>query len=464
MTSFSDSHGLEFTAASPGSVTRFGELTAAFLGFRRDMMKQLAALLETDPAMPMAICVKGYFMKMSGMKTLTPVADEQLAVLDGMDAAGRLNPRERMHRRALTHWCAGDMVAATDAWERLLLDHPLDGLALRLAHFTHFYSGDGRKLRDSVARALPHWPEDHPLYGFLLGMYGFGLEESGDYAKAEGFGRRAVERNPEDAWAVHSVAHCMEMTERHAEGIEWTRSLEPAWSKVNNFRYHLHWHRGLYHIERREFADVLDLYDNHFGADVDTPFYLDMVNATSMLWRLEMFGADVGDRWQKLAEVARKHIPDDELIFVSLHYLMALVSAGGQADVDAMMAHLDAWAARQTTQGKITAEVGLGLARGMIALRRKNYDKAVSEMFPIRYDIDPVGGSHAQRDVFWMMLTDAAAKGADPRLAVSLFAERTARRPHSAWGWERYAECLEATGERARATAARQRAKAALAH
>ena len=140
-------------------------------------------------------------------------------------------------------------------------------------------------------------------------MYGFGLEESGDYAKAEKFGRRAVEINPEDAWSVHSVAHCMEMTERPAEGIEFTRALEPSWSKVNNFRYHLHWHRGLYHIERGEFAEVLDLYDNHFGRDVDTPYYLDMVNATSMLWRLEMFGADVGNRWQVLADIARKRIP-----------------------------------------------------------------------------------------------------------------------------------------------------------
>jgi len=26
--------------------------------------------------------------------------------------------------------------------------------------------------------------------------------------------------------------------------------------------------------------------------------------------------------------------------------------------------------------------------------------------------MDPLGGSHAQRDIFWMMLSDAAAKGA----------------------------------------------------
>ena len=459
MTSFNDSHGLTYTAAAPDSVARFETLIHAFMGFRREMMKQLAALLEADPEMPMANCAKGYFMKMSGASQLTPIANEQLALVDAMAAAGRLNPREGKHHQALGQWCAGDMDGATETWERILLEYPLDGLALRLAHFTHFYSGDGRKIRDSMARALPQWPEDHPCYGFLLGMYGFGLEESGDYAAAERYGRRAVEINPEDAWSVHSVAHCLEMTGRCAEGIEFSRALEPSWSKVNNFRYHLHWHRGLYHLERGEFAEVLELYDTQFGRDVDTPYYLDMVNATSMLWRLEMFGVDVGERWQVLAEIARKRIADDELIFVSLHYLMALVSAGGEADIEAMMAHLEDWAARPTTQGRITARVGLELARGMRELRRGNHDRAVKAIYPIRYEMDPLGGSHAQRDVFWMMLSDAAARGRDPRLAVSLFAERTALKPHSAWGWEHYADSLGAAGQGGRAEAARQTAR-----
>src|SRR5690606_16865216 len=116
-----------------------------------------------------------------------------------------------------------------------------DGLALRLAHFTHFYSGDPRRMRDSVARILPLWSSDHRDYGFLLGMYAFGLEENGEYAKAEDFGRRAVERNPADAWSVHAVAHVLEMTGRSAEGIEWVNGLEKSWSTVNNFRFHLYW-------------------------------------------------------------------------------------------------------------------------------------------------------------------------------------------------------------------------------
>src|SRR3546814_20502388 len=83
----------------------------------------------------------------------------------------------------------------------------------------------------------------------------------------------AVERNPADAWSVHAVAHVMEMQGRHAEGIAWVRRGEADWSTTNNFRFHLYWHRGLYHLERHEFDEVLKLYDDHVASDIDTDMY-----------------------------------------------------------------------------------------------------------------------------------------------------------------------------------------------
>jgi hypothetical protein len=49
-------------------------------------------------------------------------------------------------------------------------------------------------------------------------MHAFGLEETGRYGRVEESGRRAVALNPADAWAVHAVAHVMEMQDRHGEG------------------------------------------------------------------------------------------------------------------------------------------------------------------------------------------------------------------------------------------------------
>ncbi|MEO0820579.1 MAG: tetratricopeptide repeat protein [Pseudomonadota bacterium] len=464
MRQIENAFGLQFTAAEPEHVAAFDDIVRAFLGFRPDIGDKVKALLAVAPEMPMAIAARGYFAKMVGTSETGPVAHAASERVAAMAKAGRLNPREIAHARALALWCAGDMEGATAVWEAIVAETPQDALALRLAHFTHFYSGDGRRIRDGVARALPAYGPEHPLYGFVQGMYAFGLEESGDYARAERHGKIAVGRNPADAWSVHAVAHAFEMTGRPEEGLAFAASVEPHWSTVNNFRNHLHWHRGLYLLERGRTDEVLALYDSDFGRDVDSGFYLDMLNAASMLWRLELHGTDVGDRWQALADVAKKRMADEELIFVSLHYMMALVSAGGDADIDGLLAHLEAWAAKPTTQGQVVADTGLALARAFRDMRRGRHAEAFRAIEPIRYDIDPVGGSHAQRDLFHMMLIDAAQKSGADAEALSLLAERVAMKPSSPWGWQRYAQSLEATGAGEAAREAGLRADRLLAH
>ncbi|NRA98201.1 MAG: tetratricopeptide repeat protein [Rhodobacteraceae bacterium] len=464
MKRFEDPNGLIFTATNAESASGFAELTSAYMGFQRNTGKLLGALRDADPDMPMALCAQGSFAKLMGSSnhsaravTLSDALQTRLSSLNATD-------RERQHAAALSAWTKGDMNRATDIWEAILLDHPQDGLALRLAHFTHFYSGDGRRIRDSLARTLPRWSEDHPDYGFLLGMYAFGLEESGEYEEAEKYGRRAVDMNPADAWSVHSVAHVLEMTGRHADGIAWVAGLEDDWSTVNNFRYHLHWHRSLYHLERGEFDVVLDLYDRQIVSDITSDFYLDICNASSLLWRLEMFGVDVGDRWRALADVARTHIDDADLIFVSLHYLMALVSAGDAEAADEMIENIRKWSTLGDTQAVICANVGVALAEGLRAARSGDFATAASKIGAVRYQMDAIGGSAAQRDVFHMILLDATAASQNALQARALFRERLGYKVHSSWTWHGYSNALATLGDDNGAETARDRAAALQIH
>ncbi len=153
------------------------------------------------------------------------------------------------------------------------------------------------------APSLPGWPA-------LLACRCFAHEEMGNYAVAEAAGREAIALAPGDLWAAHGVAHVLEMQGRRDEGIAWLAGLEPHWEGGNNLKHHLWWHRGLYHFERREFAEVLSLYDRNFR-DLASPLtqaqpdiYIDVQNAASMLFRLERQGVDVGNRWNELADKA----------------------------------------------------------------------------------------------------------------------------------------------------------------
>lgn len=452
-------YGLAYTTNHPESAARFDDLVSAYLGFGRDIGDRLKALLADDRDMPLAHVAKGYFFMLFGSAAMAERARKSLADADRLFGAQAATERERLHLEALRAWCAEDLDRTTAVWESILLDHPKDVFALRLAHFNHFYDGEGRKMRDSVARVLPQWSDADPDIGYVHGMYGFGLEESGDYARGERYGRMAVERNPKDAWSVHAVAHVMEMQGRHGEGIAWVRRHEADWSTTNNFRFHLYWHRALYHLERHEFDEVFALYDGQVVSDIASDMYLDVCNAASLLARLELYGVDVGERWKALAEVSLRHVEDHELIFVSLHYLLALLKSGETGAAARLAAQLEGYANAATSQGRVSARVGVGTAAALAAFARGDSVAVVDALLPIRYDLYCMGGSHAQRDLFEEILIAAAVR-ARPRVARRLLAERTALKPNNAWSWRNYAAALRADGDTAAADAADHQADA----
>ena len=445
MKRFANTDGLLYTAGSEDSVAQFERVVDCFMAYDTETGKALKTLSTDDPEMPMALCTRGYFAKMMGSARQSARAVSVLEQVKSVAEGNGVTPREAGHIAALEAWCEGRLDDAADQWEQILLDHPLDGLALRLAHFNHFHSGFGHRMRDSMARVLPFWPDDHRWYAYLLGMYAFGLEECGDYARSEMLGRRAVEANPADVWSVHAVAHVMEMMERHDEGIAWIRELEPHWSATNNFRNHVHWHRCLFHLEKGEHDEILDLYDRHVGAYVEEEFNLDMCNATALLLRLEMHDVDVGDRWAGRAEVARGHIDDRERVFNSLHYHLALLGAGEREQARELESVLEDWAREESDQGRIARQPGLAVARAQTLHRAEDFDGVIAALEPVRYQFNRLGGSHAQCDV-WTMLWLDAVRRAPRRRAVGWFAERVAVKPASSWGWKGYRAVVDTLG------------------
>jgi tetratricopeptide (TPR) repeat protein len=429
---------LPLTAASPDAARAYDRTIAAYLAFSPDTGAQLKALFAADPAMPMAQVLRGAFMNLMGQPALQPKAREALAAARAQSE--RSTARERLHIEALSAWCAGEMEQATDCWEQILVAHPHDVLALKLASFIYFYLGDCASVRDNVARVLPAWDRALPSYSYLLGMHAFGVEECGDYENAERRGREALALEPNDPWAVHAVAHVMEMQDRHEEGIAWIAAHEPQWSRCNNFRYHLWWHRALMHLELGAPEEVLALYDAKVF-DPQSEDYLDLCNDISLLARLEMLGVGVGERWQHLAEKVRRQRSGRVLAFIDAHYVIATAAAEGEAAAQAMVSDLRHYVGSTTgTMARVTAAIGVPLAEAMIAYRAADYRRCVERLLPIRRALAQLGGSHAQRDLFAQLLLDASIRSGECALARALAAERLALRPNN-----RFVRLCEAT-------------------
>ena len=369
-----------------------------------------------------------------------------------------MTSREAAHVATLAAWVAGDFAGAVLRWEAIAAEHPRDVLALKLAQYGRFYTGESEKMRDILARALPAWDAAMPGFGFVLGCHAFGLEETGDYAAAERIGREAVERNPADIWAAHAVAHVFEMCGLPRDGVEWVDRLEDRWRECNNFVYHALWHRCLFLLELGALDRVLDLYDHEVRPE-STDDLLDISNAVSLLWRLEQAGVDVGNRWEELAARAEAHVDDHLLVFGDVHYLMALTAAGRPEEAARLVASLSHYAAESSeTEATMAREPGLALARAVLACRCGDHRSAVRELAAVRDQIWRIGGSHAQRDLFEEMLIDSALRVEATEDARTLLAARLERRPRNIWGWRHLAKALDRLGDDEGASSARDRA------
>ncbi len=407
-----DRLGLVITAANGEAARAFDETVWAYVGFSREPGVPLKRALQADPAMPMALCLQGYFMHLMGLPALVPKARSALASLQKTEA---MNSREKAHAAALGAWCDGELERTCKVLDGILAEHPRDFLALKLANYLYFYMGDPANVRDGPAHALAHWDEGTPGYGHLLALHAFGLEETGDYAAAERTGRRATDINPADPWAVHSVAHVMEMQDRAAEGAAWIETLAPHWDSANFFRFHLWWHLALMHWGAGRPDEALRLYDARVWADGSSE-NLSLCNDISLLARLELAGVDVGPRWDAVAKVVRDQAGGSVMAFVDAHYALALGS------VPPLEKH--------GTTARVHATLGRAVCDGVVAWRGKDYARAVEFLAPVRTDFRKLGGSHAQRDLFVLILLDGAIKTGNGALARTLLAERAALRPN----------------------------------
>ncbi|MGE3932531.1 MAG: tetratricopeptide repeat protein [Rhodospirillaceae bacterium] len=450
-----DKRGVPVSTNSRAALDRYEQAVELLNGYFLDPMAAIDAALAEDPHFVMGHCFKAAVAVSMAEKAAEPMLREAVAAAE---AIGRkANARERGHIAAAHAWLDGDFAAAADRYGRVLEDHPRDILALQAAHLADFYLGRSTMLRDRVARVLPEWDGDVPGRGFVLGMHAFGLEEMQLYDRAEEAGRRALDANPRDPWAVHAVAHVMEMQGRVAEGIAWLAGRETDWSPDNMFAYHNWWHRALYHLDRDQHDQALEIYDRQIRPRPSTAA-IEMVDASALLWRLHLRGAGVGDRWKELADSWEPMAEDGYYAFNDGHAMMAFAADGRRAAADRLLATLARRADGAGTNAMMTREVGLPLCRALDAFGRGDHAAAADLLLPLPPIAGRFGGSHAQRDVIHLTLTEAALRAGRLGLARSLAAERCDLKPSSAFNWRVMSRAMKAAGDNLGAAAAARRA------
>lgn len=425
-----DARGCPVSTASPAALAHAEKAQWRLLSYFGDALADLDAAIEEDPSWMLP-----HVMKANALLSLT----EHGFAVDAVDSlrragelaqAGHANERERRHLAATRLCAAGRWREACAAWEALLVDHPQDLVALGIAHLFDFNQGDSRSLHRRVARVLPEWSPSAPLYSFVLGMYAFGLEENNLYARAQEAALAALEIDRRDPWAVHAVAHVHEMQGQHVEGTAWLESRTADWAPDNGLAFHNWWHLALFHLERRDTGAALALLDERIAPGAQMA--LQRLDVTAMMWRLQLMGVDLGDRWRQLAGDWPAQAPGaGYYAFNDLHALLTHLGAGRLDLARRVVAAAEQPDRDALPSGGMACEVGAPLLRGLLAYGEGRFDEATETLSVLRGRWFGLGGSHAQRDLLEQTLLDAAIRGGQRRLARHLLNERLLAKPRS---------------------------------
>jgi tetratricopeptide (TPR) repeat protein len=420
---FTDRWGSPVFAGGQQAVDLLDDAVEQLVSLSGDPMALADDATARDPELVLARVLQGYLALYAGSASGLQRAKALVGDLDPWEL--ETGERELLHVLAVQSWADGEWERAAGLLERALLHESRDLLALKVAQDLYFFIGNQQGLRDVVERVLGAWSSDRPGYGYVCGMYAFGLEENGHYDAAGEQARKALEVNPRDVWAVHAQAHIFEMQGAQRLGVEFLDRSVVDWSS-SYFATHNWWHRALYHLELREIDEALALYDGPIR-DTRSSEWLDVDDAASLLWRLHLFGVDIGDRAKTLLEDVEGLLDDPVSVFNDWHAVM-IAGLAGAPDVCEQRILLNRSASNGTNRRAIEA-AGLQLLEGFASFAEGDTTRALLRLVDVESKSHVVGGSHAQRDVIDLTLIAAAARSGDVSRAEALLAARAARKP-----------------------------------
>jgi tetratricopeptide (TPR) repeat protein len=416
-----DAYGLPATTASAEARARYDRGVRELLGWGRDALPAFRAAVALDAGLALAHAGAAVCLFLDER-----FAEARAAAEAARAAVAGQSARERSHVAALGLLVTGQTVEA----ERAMLAHldawPRDAVVLQRLYFIWFWQGRFPEMLAVTTRLLPAYGDD----SFVLGLHAFGLEEAGRCAEAVRAAETAVERNPEDAWAVHALAHALYELAAFDEGIARLPAMIHPCRRLNWFRNHLVWHLALLHLSRGDYARAVRMSRAAFER-APSAVAGDLHDSIALLWRQDLFGLPVGARWRPFAAIARERLGRQGLLFHAAHLAMALAGAGDWATAETQLDMLRQRAPRDRTG--LVGAVLIPLVEGLHAFARGEPAAAIARLEPLRARIVELGGSRAQRDVFHDTLLEACFRAGDGERAERLLAERVARRPDHYW-------------------------------
>lgn len=419
-----DALGNPVTLVDPASLGPLNDFVEGFIACEARVVNILQ-IAGTEPSpLVQACCAALHLFAESGDATRHAAPFIEAARRSTMT----VTPREQRFVEAVAAWVEGDVPRAIALHDEQAREHPRDLASVKLGQYHLFNLGDSPGMLRIVQPSLRAAAE----VPYLHGMAAFAWEQCHLLEQAETAARRALAMQPKEPWAQHALAHVMITQGRIHAGRDFMEAVSGQWTGLNSFMVtHNWWHLALFELELDNVGAVFDLYDRQVWGVVKE-YSQDQIGAVSLLARLEIAGADVGDRWQDVADHLERRLDDHVQPFLDLQYLYGLARAGRADSAARRLERLEAFAPLAPPWSRAAwQQVAVPAARGLLAHAHGDWSAAADHLGQALPRLQSIGGSHAQRDLFEQLHLDALLRAGQWSGAQHLMQQRANTSPQS---------------------------------
>ena len=398
-----DSLGNPVTVARGSTLRALNEFVEGYLAYET-RAESIVAAADADPDCCLANVYAGFLWMFLEAPDAALRAAKYLAAAER--AAAGATRREQLNTALLAAWAADDIPETLRVCERLGEEFPRDLIAVKTHQYFEFNRGSSPQMLRAALRVLP----SNSDVAYMHGMLAFAYEQCHLLDEAERATRTALSLRRKEPWAQHALAHVMLTRGRIDEGALFLEGMQDTWVGLNSFMItHLWWHLALFYLSQGRNDAVLEAYDRHCWG-VAKNYSQDQIGAVSLLARMEVTGIDVGERWQDLGSHLAARAHDTVQPFLTMQYVYGLARAG-RVEAEELVESVHQRAANACPfVREVWRDVALPACEGLYAHARGDFDGAWRHLGTAMPRMIEAGGSHAQRDLFELLMLDAAIK------------------------------------------------------
>lgn len=394
----SDLFGLPLTTRSQAAAAAYNQALQALFLDKAGVEEKLneAIRLDSSFALPKALLAR--------IKAVQRKTEESKAYLNSLSGTSELTERERSQVESLKLFVVGQTGEAVAAMELHLKNNPRDFLILTLlSNFIFFSGGMGKKER--LLRLLEESQSqfgDHPLF---LTRYSFHLQEVGDYERAEAMALTAMRVDPDNLFAIHSLAHIYQQGGQYERVEELVRGIDFQYYQSSFLCGHMHWHRSLAALPREGAQVAQQYYFEHLPSTSGLAVgHLEVADFTGLLWRIKMRGEAIQvppEIKVKIEEIVRTEESSSRLLFSLVHCALYWGLEGNAEVLDRLQARL---VSIYPEKESASCHLGLSVFRAIGAIAQNHFEEARQMLSTVTPGLlELMGGSNIERQVILEM-------------------------------------------------------------